>query len=109
MQRMGWWIRLQSDRGRRWFGPIQRVKERLSRGNLGAFLGDGDGKHPDLVVVRQRESSLVSGKVDRIGEKVRVLVGFVQPIGGVMVRGIPCQACGLDISGGETKVILWII
>jgi hypothetical protein len=62
----------------------------------------------NFIVVREPECLCVAGHVNRIRKEVGVMVRLVEPIGSVLMGGIPCGVSRLYISWLEADVVFWI-
>src|ERR1043165_2532200 len=57
--------------------------ERLQRTELRSFVRHGDGDDADLLVVREGELRGAFREVERVGEKIRILIRLLCAAGGV--------------------------
>jgi hypothetical protein len=67
-----------------------------------------NGENTNFIVVRESECLGAAGHIDRIRKKVGVTIRLVEPIGGVLVGGIPCKARRLYISWLEANIVFRI-
>ena len=82
------------------------VEKRLSRRNGWVLRCDGYREHSDLIVLRKGEGVRVWRKIECVTEQVRVLIGLVQPLGGVMMGGIPSYIGRLYVSFTKADIVV---
>jgi hypothetical protein len=68
----------------------------------------GDREDTNFIVVGEPECLWFAGHLDRIGKEVGVMIRLIEPIGRVLVGGIPCGVSRLYISWLEADVVFWI-
>ena len=52
--------------------------------------------------------SCVFWDIHRVSEEIRILIGLIESIGGVMMGGVPGEACGLHVTGFKTDIVFGI-
>src|ERR1700733_612659 len=96
---------------RRWIRrgtAVQRIVKRLRSVELRVAVYGRNREDADFVVVREPECLRAAGHLDRIGKKVGVTIRLVEPIGGMLMGGIPCKVGGLYIPSLEADVVFRI-
>jgi hypothetical protein len=80
----------------------------LCRIELRVPIHDRNREDANFIVVREPKVLRAAGYLDRIGKKVGVMIRLVEPIGSVLMGGIPCRISGLYVSWLEADVVFWI-
>src|SRR5271155_2255335 len=85
----------------------QSIVKRLCSIELRAPFDRRYREDTNFTVVREPECLWAAGHTDRIRKKVGVTIRLVEPLGSVLMGGIPSKVGGLYISCLQTDIVFW--